>query len=93
MKTIFFLEKICDRNFHLKDDALFNISLNHNLFGSIKGYDEGVFEPKGNLIFEYRNQPGVALRSSRIESILEMDGKITVTTRNSVYVFRKTNLQ
>lgn len=92
MKTIFFLEKICDKDLHLKDDVLLQISLNHNLFGSIKGYDEGVFEPKGNLIFEYMDQPGVALRSSRVKSILEMDGKVTVTTRNSVYVFRKTNL-
>ena len=93
-KTIFFLEKICDRNMEAKDDVLLSISLNHDLFGTIKGYDDGKLYAYDGLIFEYRNQPGVALKSSTIISMdaIPAEGKLIITTRNSVYFLRSTKI-
>ena len=92
-KTIFFLKEVYDKDMVPKDDVLFQLSLNHGLFGTIKGYDEGTFGSNGNgMIFEYKNQPGIALKSSTVEHIVEYYNGIMVTTRNSVYVFRKTVL-
>ena len=92
--TIFFLEQVYDKDMIAKDDVLLNLSLNHDLFGTIKGYDEGKLTCSSEgLIFEYRNQPGVALKSSTIISIgTTPEDKLVVTTSNSIYVFRKTNL-
>ena len=77
-----------------KDDVLLNISLNHDLFGTIKGYDDGKLYAYDGLIFEYRSQPGVALKSSTIISMdaIPAEGKLIVTTPNSVYFLRSTNM-
>lgn len=92
MSTLFFLNKITDRENNNKDDLLMHIAEEHDLFGTIPAYDAGTLVHGSRLVFIYRNDSSLSLRSSRIVSVMTSGNVVIVETNNSIYHFRKVSL-
>ena len=89
MSTLFFLNKITDRDNNHKDDLLMHIAEHYDLFGIIPAYDAGTLIPGNHLVFIYNNGRSLSLRSSKIVSVMTSGNVVIVETNNSIYHFRK----
>ena len=59
------------------------------LLGDFVDYDYMACEINAPCYFEWADDSGKMLRTSRVESVAEYNDDIKITTRNSVYEFKK----
>jgi hypothetical protein len=84
---------VTDKSGNVKLDFIDDMKSKHGdeLLGDFVNYEhmKNNLENKPCCCFEWADNSGKMLRTSRVDSMSEWDNKVKIATMNSVYVFEK----